>query len=737
MDKLLEYIETNVKLAYKGVTFHFKQYVWFYITLFIVQCMFGTVLITHNTANNIVKEELSKTYDSHYMFYYLNTDQMLYLKNSSQYVFADEYIYDITHVETNGKETDKNCKYNIGITFAGDPKEHYDRFSFKFMNTLKQLGDVRSEPTPLFSVDEYVSGMNTQKTLYVVFLSVISALLLSVLYGIKINNYRFDYGIYMVFGADKRKLLKTSFWEMTVIALLTFVPSVIFSALASYLITGRSFGFFGITLGNVLLLLFISLVLNAAAISFEVIRTSRKKPVDLIISADNSNYVHSPRVSVDILKNKSLFKILRLSMLRYFKYYLGMIFAGVFFTATFVALFFCRNMYLQKQTDSAKQFTLELYNGYTYTEEDRLDLLAIDGIVSTVKEHSTAAGELNEHILVKKENTKSNSDLANYNKYYDAMDNVSYVAADSEVVEQLKNTDYIGDLESVISSGNTVIVTDSFTNKTMLEFEPGDKIKIADYIGKTDEVPSMLVGNDLLKEKLKYYLYGYKEYTVGAVIKNSTSNNNIKVYLPIDEYQIITGKTVEYSSIDLYVDSSLSDKNVSGLYDKLISHVNNKYNKGKDINAFVINTYGNQKNSISEKNHNEMLLAFIAVLLIVFSQLVWIFSQNLFFKKRANEFSVLRTIGFKMSEIRKIHIYEGAALSIIGTIMYLVLSYLFCYVVKGFMNSILFGYSYRYLTNIPITVLIVGAVITFCCGLASTYIPYVIYKRKNNSAIPE
>ena len=737
MDKFLEYIETNVKLAYKAVTFHFKQYVWFYITLFIVQCMFGTVLITHNTANNVTKEQLNKSYDSHYMFYYLNTDQMLYLKKSSQYVFADEYIYDITHSEIIGKETDKNCKYNIGITFAGDPEEYYARFSFKFMNTLKQLGDVNCEPTPLFSVNSYISGLNAQKVYYLVFLSVLSVLLLSVLYGIKVNNYRFDYGIYMVFGADKRKLLKTSFWEMTVIALLTFIPSLVFSAIVSYLITGRAFGLFGITLVNTLLLLVISLAINAAAISLEVIRTSKKKPIDLIISADNSNYVHSPRISVDILKNKSLFKTLRLSMLRYFKYYISTILAGVFFTATFVALFLCRNMYLQKQTDSVKQFKLELYNGYTYTEQDRLDLLAIDGIAGTVKEHSTSAGELNEHILVKKENTRPNSDLANYDKHYDAMDNVSYVAADVEVIEQLKNTDHIGDLNSVLSSDHTVIITDSFTNKTMLEFKPGDKIKIADYLGKTDDVTPMLVGNDLLKEKLKCNLYGYKEYTVGAVLKNATSNNNIKVYLPVDEYEILTGKNVEYTSIDLYVDSNISDKSVNALYNKLISHVSNKYNKGKEINAFIINTYGNEKNSISKNNHNDILLGFIAVMLVVFSQLVWVFSQNLFFKKRSNEFSVMRTIGFKMSEIRKIHVYEGVVLALVGCIIYFILSYLICFAIKGFMNSLLFGYSYRYLTGIPTTVLIIGAIFTLCCGIISTYIPYVIYKRKSNNTIPE
>ncbi len=737
MDKLFEYIETNVKLAYKGVTFHFKQYIWFYITLFIVQFMFGTILITHNTAKNVVKEQLNNSYDSHYMFYYLNTDQMLYIKKAANYVFADEYIFDITHVEMNGKETDKNCKYNIGITFVVDPDEGFQRFSFKFMNTLEQLGDVRCAPTPLFSVDDHLADINLQRNLYVVFLAIITSLLLSVLYGIRINNYRFDYGIYMVFGADKRKLLKTSFWEMTVIALLTFVPSLVSSAFAAYLITGRSFGFFGITFISVLLLLVISLILNAAAISFAVVNTSRKKPVDLIISADNSNYVHSPRVSVDILKNKSFFKIVRLSILRYFKYYVGMIFAGVIFSATFVALFFCKDMYLQKQEAPMNQFTLEFCNGYTYTEEDRQALLAVEGIVGVQKEHSTALGELNEHILVNKENTKSNSDLASYDDDYDALDNVAFVAADDEVIKQLDQSEYIGDLSSVLSDEKTVIITDSFTNKTVFDFKPGDKIKISDYLGKIDDVPPMLVGNDLLKEKLKCYLYGYEEYTIGAVIKNSTSNNNMKIYLPNGVYERLTGKKVAYTSVDLYVDGSLSEKGISNLYNTLISNVNNKYNKGKDINVFIRNKYSDMISEIGKKNHNEILLCFVAVLLLVSSQLIWVFSQILFFKKRRNEFSVMRTIGFRLSEIRKIHLIEGCVVSIVGTLGYFGLTYLLCYGIKRFVNSIWFGYSFRYLTHIPINILLIGAVVTFCCGLVSTFIPYVIYKKKSNGLIPE
>ena len=58
-------------------------------------------------------------------------------------------------------------------------------------------------------------------------MTVLSMLLLMALYNIRLNHYKFLYGIYMTCGADFRKLFNTAVWELLVVSLMTFVPSIL------------------------------------------------------------------------------------------------------------------------------------------------------------------------------------------------------------------------------------------------------------------------------------------------------------------------------------------------------------------------------------------------------------------------------------------------------------------------------------------------------------------------------
>ena len=72
----------------------------------------------------------------------------------------------------------------------------------------------------------------------------LSIFLMMMLYNIRVNQYKFTYGVYMTFGADFKMLFNTAFWEMFVIMVLTFIPSVIFSTLIVFIMYIPSgFGF--------------------------------------------------------------------------------------------------------------------------------------------------------------------------------------------------------------------------------------------------------------------------------------------------------------------------------------------------------------------------------------------------------------------------------------------------------------------------------------------------------------
>lgn len=236
MEKISEYIEINFKLAYKSVTFHFKQFVWFYIAIFIVQSFLGIAVISSDINQRNIENSISEKFDSDYVFYYMDTNQKYYLKKAADYVFDNDYLFDIVRIKEYGEEKSRDYKCDVYIKFSVDPEEGLKTFNKKYAPGLEELGEVKSSPTPLFEVDKNISETESVYNLYIIILSAFSFVLLSILYSTRSNNYRFDYGIYMAFGADKKKLLNTCFWEMTVIAILTFVPAVLFSSVLNYVL---------------------------------------------------------------------------------------------------------------------------------------------------------------------------------------------------------------------------------------------------------------------------------------------------------------------------------------------------------------------------------------------------------------------------------------------------------------------------------------------------------------------
>ena len=61
----MNYLKRNIKLAYKSVVFHFKQYLCFYVALFIIQFLFGLVVMTTVNTNHMRKQEILEKYDYH------------------------------------------------------------------------------------------------------------------------------------------------------------------------------------------------------------------------------------------------------------------------------------------------------------------------------------------------------------------------------------------------------------------------------------------------------------------------------------------------------------------------------------------------------------------------------------------------------------------------------------------------------------------------------------------------
>ena len=737
MDKLQEYIENNFKLAYKSVTFHFKRFIWFYIALFIVQSLLGIVSFSSRANAINISNSISGEHKAHYVFYYMNADQRRYLERTAKYYFKSDHFLDIKQIKEYGDIKDYDYKCDVYIAFADAPQKGIEKFEKKYMSGLEKYGDVFCSPTPLFDLENTLQKNNTVYNIYLIILSTFSFVLLYILYNIRANNYMFDYGIYMSFGADKKKLFNTSFWEMTVISLLTYLPSVLVSALINYFISRSNNDVFVLKITDCLKIFVFTLVINALAVLLVVAKTALKTPISLIVSKDNSNFVYSPRNSVNLFTKKPISRLVNISSLRYAKYYSVLIISGVLFAALFVCGNLCAELYTEKNTADTPQFEVTYTGNHKYTEADREYFLGFDGITGIFNETYTPAMGLYEHILVPKNNTKTTANLISWDKEYYAMDNVDYCAANREVVEYLKKYEYSGDLESIFTQENTIIISDSFNNATQFNFKPGDKIRLADFYTKTAEPDYMLQGNDLLKERLRCYIFKYTEYTIGAVIHDNGSKN-LKLYMNTQMYEMITDRDADYKTVYLYADTSLTSAQIDKLYSSILRVGHLQFREDDNsVYVNVRNMYSNTYKQIADKTHFSAKVSAISVLILSVSAIVWFFSQTLFYKKRNTEFTLLRAVGFTNKDIKKIISKEAFALSLISVITYVISSYIFSFLIYKFMNSFLFMYEFRYSFALSETALVVGGILTVLFVFTSTYLNYYLYKSKYKTAIPE
>ena len=731
MEKITEYLETNIKLAYKTVTFHFKNFVWFYIALFVIQTLLGIVNVSMQINSVNMRESISDKYNSHYVFYSMNTNQKYFFKKAANYYFEDEYFFDIKEIKEYSDETDKKYHCDIYIKFTEDPEKGLERFNYKFLKGLEELGTVYCAPTPLFNLESNVQKNENLYKLYMFIISAVSLVLIASLYNIRTNNFRFDYGIYMAFGADKKKLFASSFWEMTVISFLTFIPSILFSGTLNYILAKSASAAFRFNLIKYFSVLFLTLFIILLSVFFVVIKISIKTPVSLIAAKDNSNLVFSPKVSVHLFTKRPLQRVISLSFFRFVKYYSTLIICCVLFSSLFLTAIFCSQLYEQKQERNLPQFTINYNNASKHGEDDRYWFMSFDGIVGTEKEDSTLLMGLNEHILVNRANAKISANRVIYDDDYLAMDNVVYYATDEEIIKQLENKKYSGDLYSVLKNDNTIIISDSFNNMTHFNFKPGDKIKLADYYTKTSEPDYLLVGKDLLKERLRCFIFKYEEFTIGAVIHDDIADENLVIYMNHTLYKKKTDKTPSYNTVNLYADTSLNHAQTEKLYSDLLKFCESRYKDDKNNQEVIVyNTYNNVYREVNSKTSFSQKLLLISIMILAVSSVIWFFSQTLFYGKRFNDFKILQTFGFKKKHIRRMFFSDALYVSMISTVLYFLMSYILCYAVFRLMNSWLFLYKFRFFFNIPQDALLMGALATFIFSYLSTIVPYFIYSRK-------
>ncbi len=825
LERIWEYLSRNIKIAWKSVFFNFKQYSCFFAAIFIIQLLFGMMAISANNNNSVeyqqIKQEQKLTIlddngepeldddgqiqrvDYHYEIHNLNQSQYSYLaKYKSENGAFDEQkqLYVILDTVERTNEKSDTPMYDVFIRFGKEKdledservNKYYKDFEANYLEKLETLSDgtevFQTKTTMLLDYDVRVAANNTTFMFIFLILLVLSVFLLVSIYNIRINQYKFTYGVYMTFGADFKMLFGTAFWELFVIMLVTYIPAALASTAIVYFIyapSGFAFTFNAITL---LQLFGFSFLVVLASVFMPMRFMSTRQPMSLIKTEDNANLVTSPRKSFNLLGKKFPLQYELYSIWRFRKYNIQLLTSAVIFCALFICGLYLSNIYTTDLEYPRAQFEMELTDTNVKTstvlkydltlsrsiQEINEDFLreypefaeqenfkAISAVEPTGNSTPTdddadkdrgpvtEARYIKSFMLVESQDAKltatnlfvypSGNDVATAYQgtasSYKVTNEVVYNAVDpdnsDDVLNFLAQYTVEGELSDILKSNKTVnycIVGDSQSNLKTFNFNVGDKIALATYKGEITAVDSNLSGKNLLRRQIKNYQYTYTNFEVCAVVKDIPSGS-VPVYMLNDAYTTVTGRSAEATKLNIYVDPSLNIEQVRYIETALrdIAPARGISNIGE---VTVTNLEQNAENVIRENKHYSELFVVISILILCISPIIWFFSQILFYFKREKEFDIIQSMGATEADVRSIYLLGGLSMAIMSFVFSIILSYVASYAMFYVVNVVVpnFTFEYvRYVFYMPWYALVISIVMSVACGFFSVYIPYKSY----------
>lgn len=736
---MFAYIRRHIRLALKTVFLNYREYLSFFAAIFILQSFFWLLTFSNHVNNESALEVIEAAYSEHILVENMSPEQALSLHNDTVYYrILNEGIKSVTF--SDGGRTAR-------VVFYEDNKERdADRFVRKYVNKLSDLGTGHTVTlTPLLTYDEYCRNNNTVYWLLMLLLSVVSIGLLMALYYIRVNNFRFTYGIYMTFGADFRRLLGNSVWEMLSVSLLTAIPSGLLSAwltVKNYAKVGVSATF---SIGSILRVLIFNCAVIVVAVWLPMKATARKTPMSLITAQDNANYVSSPRASSSILGKNSfpaLYELL--GMARFRKYYVKLLLVAVSFGALFICGLYVAQMNRTAETRDALEYTVT-YGGREDSEEIHLaseDIITsiadMDGVKYVDGSTKLSAVNARSHILIDRSNRYFSGDYivpcSNVEGYEYAFSALDYIAADALYFSMLERSGRVtveGDLTRVLTEPKTVAISENIYNEQRISFRVGDTVAIAKPV-RTGAIPELADISDasvILQKRVEHWTFTYEEYTVGAVIKNAEAGAGIMLCMNEADYSALAGQRAERTVLSVYLENGTDMETADGLLVKIVNALN-----GYD--GWSVDRVGSAFDGLltARKNNTDMILT-IAMAILAISPIVWFFSQILFWRKRRGEFRMLRAFGAVEREIRAIHLFAGAVMTAASFVLSLSMGYAANYLLYRFCNSVLpsigLGSGIRYEYQLSVGALAFSALIAIVCGFLSCLVPYYLERAED------
>lgn len=671
LQEALDRLRRNLAIALKSVRFNKRKYLPFFAAVLIFRLLFGILLFSSDLASAEEKKIVDRDYSYHVLYRNLNDQQYVYLLRYEQGENNPNGIFRIVEDLDSPGYSLSEPHHDLAVFLLGDsPRETYNAFKGRFHSSLTALADegvpLGYSTTPL--LDNPGNSVRGGTALACLFLFLLEWVVLTLLFSVRINNYKFEYGIYMTFGADFKKLTENAVFEMLIVALLTFLPSTAAAWLLSCLFHRR----FLFLPGTLLLLLLPALISAVISVLFPMLVVSRIYPMKHILAADNSDYVSSPRRSFRMLGRSLTRHYEPFTVFRFRRYYLKLMAVTTAVTALAAVIFYAAAPAEAAERTDHAQFSLAFASrGIPYDETLRQELFSFDGVYATNKLHGILSDEINSHLLFGEGTVAPFSGFTvpprnRYPDYSFGTDDVLYQSCDEEVIRFLSRYECEGDPAALLTTENGVILGESIRNTKKLTIHPGDTVYAAIPVGMNrdttvsfDEL-NYSTGKKLFRLKLDFYDYRYVELTVVAVLKNIPTEGALPLYLSEQTYLSITdpqgekeAQPIRYDTISIYTEPGMSEEEIRRLEGELMRWA-------AECGSFTVNNlHANAKAQIRSAMKTPVLCLAVALLIALIMPVIRFFSQLVFYRKRFPEMKILSALGAVTGEIKRLFLFDG------------------------------------------------------------------------------
>ena len=757
----------NLKNAFRSITKNWKEYICFYIAALVMTAGFWTVSLCTEANMHEARSEVAKEYDYHIEVALLDNEQYANLDQQLQYQIERENEYIESYYWVNdGKallDGTYSCRILLDTTYGMETA--YLEVHNDMLNRVSQgRRDIRFSPLYTFAED-YATPYTVQ--LWTVSLAwlAFSVLMMVVLFLIRLDHFKFIYGMYMACGADFPKLMGAAGGELLSITALTWLPSTLIGcgiAGALYIPRGVGLWFSPVT---ILIPLLGSVIAVFVSVWFPMRRMSKQPPVRHLMAGDNTNLVSSPRRSFFLFGEDFPGKYELYGFWRMRKYYIRLVISAVLFASFFISgLYIAEMERFHNDLDPYEyQVAYRPSNFYEEVEteegeiigdepwlptEDQAEMIledvdlflseieAVPGVSHAEWDVSLSGGFALSHLLLKPgqlysagEYTVASEERASEG-YKWAVNNYAYTAVDKLWIDNMINhglATFEGDPYAVLTTENGVIISEEVYNERTYDFKPGDQIVVAVFESMEGGIAPVFDPKELLRQQIKAYKFRYETYTVCAVVSGLNSESTITFGVGYENYTALTGRPPVRTELKIYMEKGTDMDTVRAAEGQIRKAVS-------PFSDWLVTPTGNYfETSVKGLKNDSAVILTLAVCLLVISPMVWYFSQIMFYRKRRNEFAVLHALGAPDDAFAKMHRLAGGVLSaaafLITILLSLLCNYLVYYTVGTLLPWLHLTESLHYEFRLSLSALIACVLVSALCGFLSCELPYRLYTK--------